>query len=73
MYGRPMFLRSSIKEKVVLCLPDPEGVHVVLAPAHQWGHTDARRVQPDEEEGHQGGEGGGQGELSVPADHHVPL
>ena len=50
-----------------------KAVLVKCSPAKEWGYTDQKGVGPDEDEGEEGGERGGQGELSVLGHHHVPL
>ena len=54
-------------------LPDFETVEVEGSPAQQRRAADHEGVGPDEEEGTEGGEGAGQGELLVAGHHHVAL
>ena len=53
--------------------PDFESVEVKVSPAQERGAADQESVQPDEEQGVEGGPVAGQGELLVVGDHHVPL
>ena len=54
-------------------IPHIETVDVEWSPAYDGGDADWEGVGPDEDEGEEGGQRGGQGELSVPGHHHVPL
>ena len=48
-------------------------VLVECSPAQDRRDADKEGVGPDEDQGKEGGERGGQGELSVLGHHHVPL
>ena len=48
-------------------------VLVKCSPAKEWRDADKEGVGPDEDQGEEGGERGGQGELSVLGHHHVSL
>ena len=54
-------------------LPDFETVEVEGSPAQQRRAADHEGVGPDEDEGTEGGERAGQGELPVAGHHHVAL
>ena len=56
-----------------LDLPDMETVLAECSPAKDGRDADYESVDPDEDEGEDGGGVGGQGELPVPGHHHVPL
>ena len=53
--------------------PDFQCVFAEFSPANQGRDTDACRVEPDEEESEEGGERGGEGELSVLGHQCAPL
>ena len=61
------------REKKLFNSPDLQAVLVECSPAQDRRDADKEGVGPDEEQGEEGGERGGQGELPVLGQHHVPL
>ena len=53
--------------------PHFQSVLAELSPANQGRDADPCCVEPDKEESEEGGERGGERELSVLGHHHVPL
>ena len=70
---RNLIWNLSLSLSQSLHLPDMKTVLGKCSPAKEWRDADKEGVGPDEDQGEEGGERGGQGELSVLGHHHVPL
>ena len=54
-------------------LPDSQRVLTEGSKSKDWWEGNQERISPDEDQGEEGGQWGGEGELSVSGHHHISL